>query len=169
MKEERIKEAFLIGEIEQKSYEIMEELIKDKKNYDTIKLYINSFGGDVWSGYSIINSLRMLKKKLITVNCGSCLSMAYHIYISGEERIAFRDSIFMIHNGTTVANGATQTVKRILQIDDWIGKKLNDDIISSTKINEKKLKTILEKNEDFYFTAKDGLKNGTCHKIISSI
>lgn len=147
----------------------MEDLIKDKKNYSTIKLYINSYGGDVWVGYSIINTLRMLKKKLITVNCGNCYSMAYNIYIIGEERLAFKDSWFMIHDGTMINNNSRKTVKKVIQIDDWFCDKLNKDINSYTKINEKKLSTILQNNEDYYFNAREGLKNGTCHKIISSI
>jgi len=164
-----IREVFLIGDIEQKTYEIMEDLIKDRKNYSTIKLYINSFGGDTWIGYSIINTLRMLKKKIITVNCGNCYSMAYNIYILGDERLAFKDSMFMIHDGSQQLNGSTQTVRRVMELDNWICQKLNKDIINLTKFNEKKLKIILDKNEDYYFFAKEGILNGTCHKIISSI
>ena len=60
-----IKQVYLFDDIAPSSYgNIIRPLLEEKNKYDTIILYMNSYGGDTESGYSIMESLKFLKKNI---------------------------------------------------------------------------------------------------------
>ena len=66
-----------------------------------IKLYINSNGGDVYSGYGLISAITSSHTPIHTINQGTCASMAFLIFISGDKRYSMENSMFLMHEGFT--------------------------------------------------------------------
>lgn len=64
-----------------------------------IVLWINSPGGEVYSGFSIYDTAQFIKPKIITVVCGNAASMGSVIALSAEKenRVAFANSKILIH------------------------------------------------------------------------
>ena len=78
---------------------------KDKKPEERkpILLYINSPGGDVYSGYGLISAMQDSITPIYTINQGMCASMAFLIFLAGSKRYSMRNSTFLMHDGS---NGA---------------------------------------------------------------
>ena len=166
-----IKQVYLFDDIAPSSYgNIIRPLLEEKNKYDTIILYMNSYGGDTESGYSIMESLKFLKKNIITINVGVCYSMSQVVYLCGDIRLCTPSAKFMIHE-TSFYNTSPKRVgslekeiKETMKLDD----KLNNYIISRTNFNKKSLNKIIESKEDYYYNSTEAVNNGTCHRIIKS-
>jgi ATP-dependent Clp protease protease subunit len=74
-------------------------LFLDSVNHDPINLYINSQGGEVYSGLELISVMRFIKSPVYTTVLGLAASMGAVIASSGEKghRTALPYSRFMIH------------------------------------------------------------------------
>jgi len=77
----------IINDIIQLIYEINEEDAK-KTQVEPIKLIINSFGGEVYSGLALIDVIDNSLTPVYTICHGSAMSMALIIYAAGHQRMA---------------------------------------------------------------------------------
>jgi ATP-dependent Clp endopeptidase proteolytic subunit ClpP len=75
---------------------------------DEIKVHINSPGGEVWDGITILNTLRGHPAKVTTIVDGVAASSASFIAMGGDEVVMMRNSELMIHDawGMAVGNAA---------------------------------------------------------------
>jgi ATP-dependent protease ClpP protease subunit len=71
----------------------------------SIKLRINSPGGDVFDGMAIFNALKDHPARITTQIDGLAASMASVIALSGDEVTAHKNSMMMIHNAWVVVAG----------------------------------------------------------------
>jgi ATP-dependent Clp endopeptidase proteolytic subunit ClpP len=126
---------------------------------------INSPGGSVISGYSVVAANIASKAKIITINEGVAMSMGAVILATGNERKALDFSVAMIHN--ILLNGVS--------LNEVKDKKKKEDL---TKINDS-LKTILLNNtgrndeelsdlmaRETHFTSKEQEEFGLIDEII---
>ena len=83
---------FLVGSVEPIiCQEIVQQLfILDNQNQNDIHLYINSGGGEVLSGMSIISVMDSLKSRVNTIVIGSAASMASVILSAGYKRYIYK-------------------------------------------------------------------------------
>jgi ATP-dependent Clp protease protease subunit len=73
--------------------------ITDSNNPEPIWLYINSPGGEIYSGLSIYDTINMIKSPVYTVVMGLAASMAFVLATSGEKghRYSLPNSRLMLH------------------------------------------------------------------------
>ena len=64
-----------------------------------IRLYINSPGGDINEGYSLISAIELSKTPIYTINIGVWYSMAFLIGITGHKRFALPYTTYLMHDG----------------------------------------------------------------------
>ena len=108
--------------------------IEDRK---PIKLYINTPGGMVSSGYSIVDAIMMSKTPVYTINVGTCYSMGFLVYIAGDIRFAMPHSTFLMHDGSTFSYDSLNKVKDRLDFEaEEIGEHTKNLILSKTNISE---------------------------------
>jgi ATP-dependent Clp protease protease subunit len=92
---------FLSGEVvgDKMDTLVAQLLFLDSVNHDPINLYINSQGGEVYSGLELISVMRFIKSPVYTTVLGLAASMGAVIASSGEKghRNALPYSRFMIH------------------------------------------------------------------------
>ncbi len=71
----------------------------DSESHDPINFYINSPGGSVSAGLTIVDNMRLIKSPVYTICYGSAASMAAVIFASGEKghRYVLKHSEVMIH------------------------------------------------------------------------
>lgn len=159
------------GEINDQSASlaVAQLLYLDTKNTDkqnNISMYINSPGGSVSAGMSIIDTMHHIKTKVSTIVTGMAASMGAMLLLSGEKgmRYALPHSEIMIHQPLGGSQGqatdmiiAAEHIKRTKQvinqmIADATGKSLKD-VVKAT-------------DRDNYMTADEALKFGLIDKII---
>ena len=92
---------FLSGEVNGDKMDtiVAQMLFLDSLNHDPIHLYINSGGGECYSGLQLVSVMRYIKSPVYTTVLGLAASMAAVIASSGEKghRKALPYSRFMIH------------------------------------------------------------------------
>ncbi len=79
------------------------------KSKEPIKLYINSFGGDPYSAFALYDYIRSLHDvKVNTYAIGACMSAASIIFLAGDERYMYKNSVLMLHTVSSMADGKLQ-------------------------------------------------------------
>lgn len=80
-------------------------------NHKPIYLEINSPGGSVPDGMSIINTMEHIKSKVITIISGQACSMAALISICGDKRLIYSNSYWMQHSTSDIVGDYVQYIK----------------------------------------------------------
>jgi len=162
-----------LGEINTEEVNDIIRLIYDINDEDTgkqkvepIRLIINSFGGDVYSGLGLIDVMNCSTTPIYTICHGSAMSMGFQIFIMGHHRIASKNATFMYHESSYPVEGKVQHHINELHEVKRIEKILDDYTLEKTLIPAKKLKQIKSTHTDWYITAQEALEYGVVDKVI---
>lgn len=160
------REVFLTGVIcESTSNEIIKQLMAlDKVNHDPIIMWINSPGGSVQDGFSIIDTMDGIGSPVVTIICGKACSMAGLISVAGQSRYITRNSLFMAHDMSSgVADYASKAIARV---GFW--KKMQVRLREFLKKNTKLTNTDLDiaKNNELWLYADECKVKGIVDYIV---
>ena len=154
-----------VNEVIQLIYDINEEDVK-KTHVEPIKLIINSFGGEVYSGLGLIDVIESSQTPIHTVCHGSAMSMALIIYAAGHHRTASQNATFMYHEAAYPVAGKVvyhkQELKEVERIDNICDKYL----LSKTKLTQKQLNDTKNSQAEWYFDVKTAHKYGLVNEIL---
>jgi ATP-dependent Clp protease protease subunit len=154
-----------INQIIQDIYEINAEDAK-KQTVEPIKLIINSFGGEVFSGLALIDVIDSSQTPIHTICHGTAMSMALIIYAAGHHRIASKYSTFMYHEAAYEINGKVAFHKQELKETERIDKICDAYLISKTKFTQKVLQPHRDRQSEWYFDAKTAQRYGLVDEIL---
>ena len=117
----------------------------DDKGVKIIKEHINSDGGEITNGFSIVAAnLNCINSKIYTYNDGVAASMAGIVYLTGSKRFATPYSQFMMHEpsmcGETIDNTTDPIIKKRLQSAK---EQLLSIFTSSTGLDNATLETMM--------------------------
>lgn len=137
------------------------------ENRKKIKIFINTDGGDVTAMNSIINAIQLSKTPVVTITMGKAFSAGAMIFLAAKERLMFKNSIIMIHKGSS---GIISDVNKIIDYSKFLEKdnEFNRQyILENTNITPKKYKEV--ENKDWYIFASECLELGIATKIITDL
>jgi len=101
-----VYEFYILGEIETpECYIDMFDTIRNARDADIVKIYLNSMGGDL---FTAIQFRRVMAETAATTVCsveGACMSAATMIMLAADEVELSDNSSFMIHNYSSGAFG----------------------------------------------------------------
>ena len=87
----------LVGDIDEEVVsEVIEKLSRLSHNVGKVILLIDSDGGSLEEGFRLIDAIRILQNKQVTVRtvaCGKIYSMGLFIYCAGNERTAYPSAL----------------------------------------------------------------------------
>lgn len=132
-----------------------------------IFLYVNSPGGSVTAGLSIIDTMNHIKPNIATVCVGMAASMGALILSQGEKgkRFILPNAEVMIHQPSGGAHGQASdidiTAKNILKMRDRLNKML------AKATGQKLAKVQLDVDRDFFMDADEAKAYGIVDKIYS--
>ena len=165
--EERI--IFLNNEINSETAgEIVSKLLYlDSLDNDDIKIYINSPGGEISSGFMIYDAINLIKSDVETISMGTSASMAAIILLAGTKgkRKIFPHSKVMLHD---LSGGITGKYKDVVTEVNEMNKLHNilfDIIKDKTNISAEMLEEKLK--NDFWLNSEEALNYGVVDKIIN--
>jgi ATP-dependent Clp protease protease subunit len=154
-----------VNQIIQDIYEINAEDAK-KQTVEPIKLIINSFGGEVFSGLALIDVIDSSQTPIHTICHGTAMSMALIIYAAGHHRIASKYATFMYHEAAYEINGKVSFHKQELKETERIDKICDAYLISKTKFTQKVLQPHRDKQAEWYFDVKTAQRYGLVDEIL---
>ena len=134
-----------------------------------VYLFINSPGGEVYSGFSIFDTARFIKPKVITVVSGLAASMGSIISLCAEpkDRFAFPNSKFLIHQ-PLISGGLAGSVTDIaIHAKDLIETKngIIDLYVRETGRTVDEVKRALDR--DTWMNAQKAKEFGLISRVIS--
>jgi ATP-dependent Clp protease protease subunit len=131
-----------------------------------IQMLMSTYGGCVYDGLSLYDAIKNSKTEVDITCFGKIMSMGIVLLLAAKTRKAYRNTTFMIHEGSAGAIGKVSDMED--SIDE--SKRLNDIyfgiIESETKIPKAKLDEIRKRRKDWYFTAEEALEYGLITEII---
>lgn len=142
----------------------------NKKSIRPITILINSPGGCVEDGQIVVDAILTSKAPIITVALGKAMSAAFDIFISGDKRIVYPNTILMMHAGSSRFD--TQTLPQINQEADLHHRyfsRWSQWYASRTKIEQKKWHDMLSTGLNHYFFPEEAIKVGLVHEIIKPV
>ena len=138
--------------------------MKSIKEDEDIELEINSYGGDVFAGIDIMNTLRGHKGNVTITITGIAASAASIICMGANKLKAYSNTQLMLHNAWTFAQGNAKELRKVANDLDSIGESV---LASYThRIAENKAKKLLD--EETYLSAKKALEMGLIDEIVDA-
>jgi ATP-dependent Clp protease protease subunit len=161
---------FLIGEIDYYNTELIKAnlLYLDSINNDDITIYINSGGGDVYSGLGLLDTMDYINSDIRTINTGLAASMAAVILCSGEKgkRKALKRSRTMIHQPMAIGGWVQQASDIEIEAKEVNHLKSELYEIISEKTGQPYDKVYKDGDRDYWMSSKDALKYGMIDEIV---
>jgi ATP-dependent Clp protease protease subunit len=158
-------------ELVEYSHQIIKWNIEDKdvpvESRKKIKIFINTDGGEATAANNFISVMQLSKTPCITIGMGKCYSAGALIFLAGKERYIFKNTIIMIHKGSS---GIISDVNKIIDYSKFLEKDneiCKEFILQNSKIPVKKYKEVEDK--DWYIFPTEAIDYGIATRIISDI
>ncbi len=133
-----------------------------------IVLYINSPGGEVPEGFSLLSTIALSKTPVYTVNIGMWCSMAFLIGITGKKRYSLPYMTFLMHEASGVSYGKTSSMGEKIDFDREFSERIvKQHILSHSCMTEKEYDLVAKK--EFYMLPEVAKKYGFIDEIVSDI
>lgn len=130
-----------------------------------ITLILNSPGGDMMIGFGgMVNCIEQSKTPIVAVGIGLVASMAFHIYIACKERVSFKDTIFLMHDGEQSAASSGGKFKDIARFFENMDNRTKQHVLKYTSMTEDFYNDHLDR--EFYMYADEAKELGCVDHII---
>lgn len=129
-----------------------------------IKLRINSYGGSVFAGMAIIDTIRNLRSEVHTYIDGAAASAATIISVVGKKRYIGKNSLMLIHQLSSGSYGKFSEMEDDMENNRRIMKMIKDIYKQYTKVPMKQIDEILK--HDLWFDASKCLELGLVDQVI---
>ena len=129
-----------------------------------IKLHINSFGGSVFAGLAIIDTIRRLKSEVHTYIDGAAASAATIISVAGKKRYIGKNSFMLIHQLSTMNYGKFSELEDDMENNRRLMKLIKDIYKQYTKVPMKQIDEILK--HDLWFDSAKCLELGLVDQVL---
>lgn len=177
---------FLVGEInEEKSERVCQWLIETDAAYQrdssvVAELVIQSCGGELASGFAIIDAMKLLVSVPVhTYGIGELSSAAFMIFIAGDKRILSDNCLIISHAGSYTSDGRiNQQISTLRSMDFYYERQLLHYIYCQADVRATGNATrsieydeLIRKeyvNEDRHLTPMECLEKGWCDEVVSS-
>ena len=138
--------------------------IEDRK---PIKVYIMSYGGDLYQAYALISTMLASQTPIITVNMGVAMSAGFLILLAGHKRFAMKYSTAMVHQGSGGAQGTFSEMEEQQKNYRKLVDSMKDYILERTTIDSKLYNK--NKSKDWFISDIEQVELGIVDKITDNI
>jgi ATP-dependent Clp protease protease subunit len=130
-----------------------------------ITIYIDSYGGDVYSLRTMLSVMDSVVNPIITVCTGKAMSAAAVLLSHGDIRCVGKHGSVMIHEVSSQLSGHVEDITHENVELQLINKHFTEVLAKNCKKTVKQLKKLWRDKRDVYFTATEAVKFGIADKI----
>ena len=133
-----------------------------------ISLYINSPGGDVYSGLAVYDTMRFIRPDVRTICFGMAMSMGAILLAAGApgKRMALPNAKIMIHQGSAGFSGQATDIE--IRVREILALQVRMDEILAEHTGQTVEKIHADTNRDKFMTAEDARAYGLIDEVVSS-
>lgn len=156
------------AEVQYYLYSIM-ELDKESGTKEPIEILIDSIGGSIESGLSMVSLIESMKDngyKIITINAGKAYSMGFILGIIGNERKSYRYSSYMIHDASSGSIGKVVEMEEQLEETKRLRAIVDDLVYKYTDITPQMMEDWHKRKVDKYFSVEDAKSLNIVDKVV---
>lgn len=129
-----------------------------------IWLHIHSYGGDLFTGFSIADQIKMIKTPVYSVVEGICASAATLISMSCARRYILPSSFMLIHQLSGVKWGTHEQFKDEMTLQNKAMERLVEFYAASAKVSADEIRNMLMR--DYWMDADTCKKMGFVDEIM---
>jgi ATP-dependent protease ClpP protease subunit len=129
-----------------------------------IWLHIHSYGGDLFTGFSVADQVTMIKTPVYSVVEGICASAATLISMSCTRRYILPSSFMLIHQLSGVKWGTHEQFKDEMTLQSKAMDRLVEFYAKHSKATEEEIRTMLMR--DFWLDAEMCVQRGFVDEIL---
>ena len=130
---------------------------------DTLNIFINSPGGDVFAGQTIYSMLKRHKAQKNVYIDGLAASIASVIAMAGNTIFMPKNSMMMIHNPWTIGMGNAADFRKLAEDLDKIRESLIAAYENQSMLTRDEIIEIMD--NETWLTAKECEEYGFCHVV----
>ena len=173
LKDLKQRKLFLNFDIEQMSIadivkHIMQFNKEDKgiepKDRRPILLYVTSNGGEVDSGFELIDVIQNSKTPVYTINLGYQYSMGFLIGLAGHKRFATPNAKFLMHDGSNFIYNSGAKAQDQMEFQRKVEERVKSYILSRSQLTSAEYDSKLR--VEWYLFADEAKKKGFVDYII---
>lgn len=157
----------LIRAIREKDSDLRSEHLSrglDGQPLTPIWLHIHSYGGSLFTAFSIADQLAMIRSPIYTIVEGVAASAATLIAMSGNKRYILPNSFMLVHQLSSFMWGTHEQFKDELELQTKIMDRLVAFYVTKAKVKEDEIREMLKR--DFWMDAEQSVKLGFADEIL---
>lgn len=169
-KDKKIASIYLLDAVDKwygVSAQTIQEAMKGAEDADEINVYINSPGGSVFEGNTMINLLKTYKGQVNTYTYGMAASMGAVISQVAKEKGGKRymsdNSAMMIHGVRGFAYGTARDIESQLKLVNLLNEQMQAKFMSASGQSAETVKEWMSK--DTWFSPQEALEAGLVDEI----
>ena len=166
----KTRTVLISGEINKEMAEklIRHLLLLEAESDESIKVFIDSPGGDADAGYAIYDMLRFIRPDVICIGMGTVASAAalIHLAATKERRLSLPNAHFLIHQPLSGIRGVATEIEIHACELEKLRTKINKLIASETGQSEEKVAK--DTDRDYWLSAEEALNYGLVSRIVSN-
>ncbi|MBZ0277806.1 MAG: ATP-dependent Clp protease proteolytic subunit [Anaerolineae bacterium] len=129
-----------------------------------IWLHIHSYGGDLFTGFSMADQLKMIKTPIYSVVEGICASAATLIAMSCVKRYILPSSFVLIHQLSGFVWGTHEQFKDEMTLQNKAMDRLVQFYAAHSKTGEEQIRSMLTR--DFWMDAETCVEMGFADEVL---
>ncbi|TPW41103.1 hypothetical protein FKD06_24435 [Serratia sp. SRS-8-S-2018] len=150
----------------------LDEINTNYHNLKEITMYINSSGGDMFSGQMAATVIKSSRVPVTTINAGLVASAATLMFCAADKRETFPNSLFILHPAQTSLSGKYRPdeLKNEQQILEYTETIFKSTYTACTKFTEEQIsKFLYSEGTRGNITAKTAMKFGLASGVTNRI
>jgi ATP-dependent Clp protease protease subunit len=133
---------------------------------DPIKIYIDSYGGELYACLGLIGIMERSLTQVHTIVTGCAMSCGFIIAITGHKRLCYDHSTFLYHQLSYGHYGKVKDHEDEMVESKRLQALIEKHTLHYTKLTKEQLKDSYERKTDWFISSKDALKFGIVDEII---
>lgn len=134
-------------------------------NGKPLNIYINSYGGEVFEGFAIYNTLKNYGGYKTVYIDGIAASIASVIAMSGDKVIMNEASMMMIHNASGLAYGNAEEMQKVVNALEQINEVIRGVYMNKTGMEESQIKELMD--NETYLKPQECIDYGFADEILN--
>lgn len=144
---------------------VVKELLGLERDCDSVRVRINSQGGEVYAGIAIFNALRSCKCDITIYTDGIAASIAGVIAMCGRKHYMSRYSRLMIHSVSGGVYGNRRDLEKMIDEIVSLEETIGEIISKRMGISPEEVKSRFFDGDDHWFTAEQAVELGLADGI----